>query len=328
MDILIKLLIFLAASLSLTGCYVDFEPDIESTPVLCMNSLIKPSEPVRVELTRTWRWDEGPAKDRDITVTDAEVTLTVNGGAYTETLRHESEAWVADYLPSPGDMIELSAVSEKYGPATASVTVPMPVAIDSVSVRVSNFSRKPGSSACRFDLALLIYFTDPADAQNQYEFDVSSSQYIHDLETDALTYVGGYWLITDREPLFTEHVSALESTAAATSGYTIFSDRQISGKTYPLNIGIEDVTYDYYNPIDDPDIKPGYFNLTLSAVSRSYYDHVISVWVANDGVAGALGSVGLGEAVFPASNVSTRAGVVAATAPVTWKLDLETISNK
>ena len=44
----------------------------------------------------------------------------------------------------------------------------------------------------------------------------------------------------------------------------------------------------------------------------TYYKHVISVWEANDAIVGSLGGVGLGPAVYPYSNVSTKAGVVAA----------------
>lgn len=55
--------------------------------------------------------------------------------------------------------------------------------------------------------------------------------------------------------------------------------------------------------------------LTLATISKSYYDHVISVWVANDGIAGTLGSVGLGDPIFASSNVSTEAGVISAQSP-------------
>ena len=43
----------------LTGCYQDFEPDLKSTPVVCINSNIIAGQPVTADVTRTWRYSEG-----------------------------------------------------------------------------------------------------------------------------------------------------------------------------------------------------------------------------------------------------------------------------
>ncbi len=49
---------------------------------------------------------------------------------------------------------------------------------------------------------------------------------------------------------------------------------------------------------------------------------MLSFWAATEGISGALGGVGLGDAVFEFSNVSTGAGIVAAQAKSTFELDV------
>ena len=122
------------------------------------------------------------------------------------------------------------------------------------------------------------------------------------------------WVDFTKEPLVSEHVSALESIFADTYGYTIFSDRQISGKTYPLHIIVDIAQFWYYNPEDIQAPKDFSLSVNLLHLSRDYYNHVLSVWECNDGIVGSLGSIGLGESVPAHSNVSTRAGIVAADA--------------
>ena len=73
------LLLISALAMSLPSCYENFEPDIESVPVLCMNSEITPGDSINVFLTRTWCWSEGRDESLDLDVTDADVRLIVNG---------------------------------------------------------------------------------------------------------------------------------------------------------------------------------------------------------------------------------------------------------
>ena len=119
MAVLRKYLVILAVVSVVTGCYSNFEPDIKSTPVLCMNSLLVPGEPLTVSLTRTWRWSEGsPDYDLDIIVRDAEITYTVNGSEIG-TLTFDNKKYRADYIPEPGDHVVLSARSDRYDAPTA-----------------------------------------------------------------------------------------------------------------------------------------------------------------------------------------------------------------
>lgn len=229
----------------------------------------------------------------------------------------------AEYIPKCGDRIRLEAESEEYGSAWAEATVPQTVEIDSVDYTVSNFHDRNTtlSEFYLFDMNLSVWFSDPGNDTNYYMFETSSSYYFKGTDADGIEYEESvnFSDVTD-DPLFTEHVSAIDHVLAETSGYSLFSDRQISGKRYPLHVRLEGVSYQIDNRSATPDMENSYISLILYSISPSYYSHVISVWAANDGIVGALGDVGLAEPVFAASNVSTGAGVVSASTKYEYKL--------
>lgn len=339
-----------------TGCYSDFEPDIKSTPVVCMNTLITEGEKIIVSVTRTWRWSEGDVNNFyeedgiDLGIYNAEVKLFVNG-EYKETLKLKTyehinpyyttypwvssgnggnyKAYEADYIPVAGDLIRLEAKSEQYGEAFGEVVIPQSVEIKNVNYEVNQFqlSEYEETSIYHFNLNATVRFTDPDSTVDYYMFKTSSSGYNFQHNDEEGLRWGNYVMFYDRsdEPLFTEHVSALDHIFSDTFGYSFFTDRQISGKTYPLHVYLENVTYTISDPFNDPSVRDGYLKFVLYSISKSYYDHVISVWVENDAIIGSLGSIGLGEPVFSSSNVSTGAGVIAAASKYEYILPLNPI---
>lgn len=346
MDFLNKLIFSFLLAMVLSSCYEDFEPDIQSTPVLCMNSLISPGDTIRVKLSRTWRWSEGRVGDSscpsgiDVNVYGAELVLFVNG-VYKEKLREINEdcaggdinaqlfpyygsyyvkgrkEYVAEYIPRVGDVLRLEAFSDEYGYASAEVTVPSPVAIDKIEYEISNFMHfdYDESDSFSFDMNLMIWFTDNYDSTDYYKFGVTSSGMEKGDAGDIEYFETLSFRDVSREPLFSEHVSVLESVLFSTMAYNIFSDRQISGKSYPLHIRLEDVSYKIKNGALIPGKEESRFIFNLSVISPEYYRHVIATWTAEEGSLGQLGSVGLAQPVFAFSNVSSGAGVVAAQAP-------------
>ncbi len=122
------------------------------------------------------------------------------------------------------------------------------------------------------------------------------------------------------EPIFSEHLSALELIDGAGYGYTMFSDLQFSGRTYPLHIVMT-----LEHSVDDKDIEElwhSVLNLKVSTLSDSYYNHLMTLWQFDEGLSGMLAEAGLGAPVNGYSNVSTRAGVIAARNVVTIPIDL------
>ena len=336
MAILKKTYLFLmltALATGMTSCYTEFDPKIDSKPVLCMNSTITPGDSITLFLTRTWSWTEGEEEKLDLYVRDAEVRLTVNG-EFKETLTPTKvilnpgflpeyrECYRSAYLPASGDVIRLEATSMQYGEASAEVTVPYPVPIDRIEPQVQTciaYGDTNGFPAvadtCEFILRfkLLAYFTDPSESTDYYDLSAGYSPF-SDFNGEAIAHPGYSYTYIDfsGEPLLTEHVSVLESVTADTYGYSIFSDRQINGRTYPLRMTVSDYTFYYWNPLDLPGPKETGITVRLRHINQAYYKHVISVWEANDAILGALGGVGLASPVYPWSNVSTGAGVVAA----------------
>lgn len=326
--------------LLLTGCYSEFDPDVKSEPVLCMNSLVTPGEQIEVSLTRTWRWNEGNERELDLSVKDAEVSLYVND-RFIENLvlskrtvgsgmlQKEEDVYVAKYIPSIGENVKFVAHSKEYGDATAEVVIPDAPTLEGIDSQILNLKdalsegSTPDNFRYVFSLSLKIWLKDNPDNTDWYRFDWSRSPNYLDNKYNSVMWVESYVVDTSIEPLFSEHVGALDLSGAETSGYTIFTDRQISGISYPLHIVFSDIAYHKRIGSNPQSIPSGEFYFKVESISRSYYDHVLSVWVANDGIVGALGSVGLGDAVFASSNVSTGAGVVAARSVSSITLNLD-----
>lgn len=311
-----------------TSCYTDFEPDIESSPVVCLNSVAHAGDTLRVNVTRTWRWSEGlPDETIDIYIPDATVDITVNGDKlpqpryvrlpYTDYYRPDpGYTYMTDYVVRPGDEIKIHASTSKYGDAYGETNVPEGIKIDKCETILNKrkVERRGNSTIYSGDATVLLYFTDPADEVNYYMLSTMmnfrpgpDNRYLH----TTLSY--NY----DNEPLFAEQITPLDEDA---NGYTIFTDRQISGKTYALHMVLEDISYEITN--DDPSTNPSYVEFSLDELSETYYKHVLSVWTANDGLSGTLGGIGLGDHVWELSNVSTGAGVIVSSSSGKWKLPL------
>lgn len=126
-------------------------------------------------------------------------------------------------------------------------------------------------------------------------------------------------LLYDLEPIFSEHISIFDSFMGASSyGFTFFTDRQFSGKTYTLNLQFDNCSYvglDSYMPEAELSLK-------LYSISQSYYNWVNYLWQRDDGTLSGLGDYGFGNPIWGYSNVSSGAGVVAAQAVSVCKIDL------
>ncbi len=343
-----------ASAILLTGCYTYFEPDIKSTPVVCINSLLTAGEKIKVELSRTWRYGEGnPKVDLDISLKNAEVYLYVNDELQEklELTYYEEEDtywqwgshfngldcyYAANYIPSSGDKIRIYAVDKKYGEAEAEVTIPYPIEIEDLKTNITKFDYSYNDMqeaySADFDMVLSVMFTDPASISNYYSFDMQTEdviriktedEYIH-YNSESIRLTPDY----EFEPLFSEHISPLETIITDAYGlYTFFSDRQISGKQYSLVIPVSGrYRCDLKGgPAKDQSLS---VNIDLSHISTDYYKFLLSFWAATEGISGALGGVGLGDAVFEYSNVSSGAGIVSAQAKSTYELDIRKLISE
>lgn len=328
MAILRKILIYILPFM-MTGCYEDFTPDIDVTPVLCINSMITAGEPVEVDVSRTWLYTDVQS-EADHSVKDATVSVYANG-----------ELVDGDYLPREGDCIRIVADSPTYGHAEGEVTVP-----HAVSVRISRWipdhiTYTPETYApeevdgyemigfLSFDLSVELEITDDPADENYFRLSFDSffpKQIVYDdgiLAENTSWCVFSVWSYDYQdEPIFKEHIGILESVMGADSyGFTFFTDRQFAGSTYPLHLRYQNCSYYVRSPKWNPELLDCGLNLTLQTVSQSCYNWANYLWQREDGLYADLGDIGMSDPMHGYSNVSTGAGIIAARAITTCTIN-------
>lgn len=326
MAILRLILLILTATL-LTGCYEDFNPDIETKPVLCLNSLITAGEPIDVRVSRTWMFNEDRSKENH-EVSDARITILVNEKVVDST-----------YLPKEGDKIRIIAESPAYGSATAEVVVPHSTPIGNVKVTPLVTDLWKGDQDFYHDLLADITFNlniemeinDPPGTDNYYQFNYNwFSPSSSDNPDDNMTpyyhttfYMGQ--LKTNSEPIFQEHIGVLETVTGNGDDidFLFFTNRQFSGKSYTLHLNFTGCGCIIKAPENDESFLECGVNLYLISVSKSYYSWEVYKWNVDVGIIGDLSNIGLAESKWGYSNVSTGAGVVAAQTISQFTIDLK-----
>lgn len=343
---IIRMLCIVAIILPLQSCYSDFDPKLNSDPVLCMNSVLETGSPVKVNLSHTYNWEESfnpymtvnPSDYDKVSVTDAEISLYINGVlkdvmTYTaKTGASSSEiiesGYYSDYCPAEGDEVKLIAVSKKYGEAEATVVMPERVEIEDIDVTTTSMKKAASTyfTNFHFNQNFSVWFTDPAETVNYYRIlvepvnpaPVPTGQW-HETwggEMYEVKYASSlsYWNINNEsEPLFSEHADLLDIMFETTSIYfTVFSDKSIPGKRYPISLRLENANLNICNPKNIESLYDVKLRFSFYSISESYYNWFIYSWYNSDSIQGSLTEIGFAEAMMPPSNVSTNAGIVAA----------------
>lgn len=291
----------------LAGCYEDFNPEIDTKPVLCLNSLITAGKPIDVQVTHTWIFNDEKS-ERNHDVPDASVVIFANEGIVPP-----------DYLPKEGDRIRIVADSPTYGTATAEVVVPYATPIGKVRVSpvVKNiwkgeddFFHYEMFADITFNLNVEMDVNDPAGTDNYYHF--GYNWFGTDTDGSPTLSVGQFEY--NSEPIFKEHIGVFETVMGndEDASFEFFSDRQFAGKTYTLHLNFSDAFYRVNSQIYDESLLDCGLNLCLNTVSQSYYNWAVYKWNVDEGITGDLSDLGLAESRWGYSNVSTGAGVVAA----------------
>ncbi|MDE5567484.1 MAG: DUF4249 domain-containing protein [Muribaculaceae bacterium] len=313
-------------AIALVGCYEDFTPKIDVTPVLCVNSMITAGEPVAVEVTKSFLFtDENEPHDVD----DAVITIFANGERVGD-----------DYIPQEGDIVRIEAVSSTYGEAWGEVRVPRAVPVKSVSFTptVTDSSVSENGEMIgyiSFNLDVELNFRDAPDIENYYKFDYATItprpeanvEVGEDGEIIWMEYPNVWFSVgsldSEREPIFGEHIGAFDEVMGGDSyGFTFFTDRQFSGKDYTLHLVFTSCRYDVYSQKWQPGLLDCEMTLILSTISDSYYNWANYRWQSEQGVVGGLGEFGLADPIWGYSNVSTGAGIIAAGSSCNYKLSL------
>lgn len=317
MAILRFIILILTATL-LTGCYEDFNPEIDTKPVLCLNSLITSGEPIVVDVTHTWMFNDEKS-ERNHDVKDAVVTILANKKIVSP-----------DYLPKEGDKIRIVAESPTYGTATAEVIVPYATPIGKVNVSPMVTDIWEGEedlfhyemlADITFNLNIEMDVNDPAGTDNYYQFGYDWSGQAAD--GSPTLSIGKFEY--NSEPIFKEHVGVFETAMGndEDTGFVFFSDRQFSGKTYTLHLNFSDNVFRVESQDYNESLLDCRVNLYLVTVSQSYYNWAVYKWNVDEGITGELSDIGLAESKWGYSNVSTGAGVVAAQSSSRFTINLK-----
>lgn len=325
MDIL-KKIILLASPLLLTECYEDFDPNIDTTPVLCLNSLIKAGEPIDVNITRTWIYTDAAAA-KDHSVDDASFQIFANGNPVDNS-----------YIPHEGDHIRLLARSRKYGSAEAEVTVPVASQISSLDFtpRVTDFwaTHTQGwglTATMYFDVKINFGIADNNSTTNYYLLEYKSFSNSHPTDYDdplnfyqkypqVSTFSPGQFETSD--PVFYEQVSAFEEVMNGAYYDVYFSNRLINKETNDVEFGFSACKFaltGWNGQLEEFDCG---WDFTLYFISESLYNWAAYIEQKNGFVFGDMGDWGLSDPIWGYSNVSTGAGVVAAQSSATITLNL------
>lgn len=302
----------------LTGCYEDFNPGMDTKPVVCLNSLITAGEPIEVEVTHTWMFNDEKSESNH-EVNDATVTILVNDRIVG-----------SDYLPKEGDKIRIEAESPTYGTATAEVMVPYATPVGNVKISPAvtdiwkgdmDFFHYEMLADIIFNLNVEMDVNDPAETDNYYQF--GYSWFGSDTDGSPTLSIGQFEY--NSEPIFKEHVGVFETVMGndEDTDFAFFSDRQFSGGTYTLHLNFSNNSFHIKSQEYDESLLECGVNLYLTTVSKSYYNWAVYKWNVDEGISGDLSDIGLAESKWGYSNVSTGAGVVAAQSSSKFTVDLK-----
>lgn len=321
---LLKKIIYLLPVILLTGCYEEYELDVNPDPVLCINSLILPDEAADVQVSRTWLYTDVEAW-KNHGVDDATVSINVNG-----------ENVGRDYIMKEGDRVKISADSKRYGHAEGETTLPVAVRFSEVKftpeLKYILVSAYTGSLYADITLDMLIEATidDPGDLRNYYQ-----------TELDTKTPTGGTppweepdvthpqsWMSTGQldynaEPIFSEHISLIETvTGEELSNETFFTDKRFDGGKYTLRLRYKDASIHINEKNDNAERLDFKYILKLGTLSESYYNRINYDWQVENGLIADVADWGFGDAIWGYSNVTTGAGVVAGMSESEYVIEL------
>lgn len=337
---ILKNIIFIASAIALTGCYTDFTPVVDDKPVLCLNALCTPGEPVEIEISRTWLYTDVESAVNH-KVDDARVTVRANGQVVDE-----------NYCPEAGDRVTIDVVSERFGEASAEVTVPGPPEIKKISyqtdirrIGMNRWKDEDGPTGdsiiteiqIDFDIVVRLEVEDRSTERQYYQlnaYQLYDGNMISDYFYNSNIFISPGRLNFEKESIFSEILGTIDGLNEASIGhFSYFTNRSFSPGSYTLNLNYDDFSL-LFRDISlesDPDALVerliGYadfeFVLDLSRVSESIYNRAYYLWQAEEGSLNDLASIGLADPMGAYSNVSTRAGVVGAKNSRVEKINLK-----
>lgn len=251
------LLVLLIATGLFTACEKMIDIDIENMqPHLVVDALGSTDEPLTVVLTESrpvfgiHRSDEGFPR-----VTDAIVTLTVNGAAPVSANR-DSNCYTLPYTPQAGDSLALRIERPGHAPATASTIVPFAPTVGPIEQPATTINSEYSNEVITFSIPL----SDPEASTDYYYItmhrtDTIICTYLNSDSTIVAidtTYNTSKWFECHDQLVVTDVdvLSMIDQMGAPTyyGEMLLFRDERFNGQSH--NIQISDYFY-----VDDYSVR-------------------------------------------------------------------------
>ncbi len=333
---ILKKLYILVFPLILTSCYEDFNPKIDTDPVLCLNSLITAGNPIEVRVSHTWLYTDDDGRN-DHSVSDARIDIFANG-----------ELVEADYIPQEGDRIRIHASSLKYGEAEAEVTVPVATRVSDTdfTVKIDDiwmlWTEGWGLNAkIEFGIRMLMDLADNGDTDDFHRltyqtfsgdvimtdgYDSDTSRQNYGRTTYSSNLSEGQFEALD--PVFYEFTDPFEDVMYGSYYTMFFSDRLFNGTAKTLTFGFSPCFFTLSGWKGDPEALECGWDIRLYTISESYYNWLAYSDRSSGIIFGDFEDFGMADPIWGYSNVSTGAGVVAAQSSVDVRVDLKNVLKK
>lgn len=247
--------------LLLVGCEKQIDIDIEDLESqVVVQSQGEAGVPLAVSLTYS-RPTFGSfyvyyGEDYFQSVTDATVTLSVNGGA-SETATRDGGTYTFTHMPQPGEELELAISVPGKDEVKASATVPLPAQVGDITV--STVTELPDIDGnADVNISVFVPLTDRASSDDYYSIMMTrydTTIYTYYDEADAVSFYDTViyerdWfecqdqlLVNDMDP-----VDAIEGMSIPTfyGSEMLFTDAYINGTTHSIELRTYADIY-YYN---------------------------------------------------------------------------------
>lgn len=318
-------------TLFLPSCYKEIDLrdyyNQETENILVLNSLINPDSVIKVSATRLFFF-AGNYKEPDY-VKDLEIELWVNnkskGNLFFNSMNNLYESTL---YPNEGDSITIRT-NYKGNEVTSTDVVPYKVTIDTIQTKVEGPMRI--STDHDYMVTYQLTFKDQPKEQNFYFLHYDA------VESDPYSYYMGERVYKD-EFVFQQLARQVNDKISGWEPYSPtglpFSDRGIDGKTYTLTVKeILSGNYGggYQGEFGTRDKGPMKRKIVLYAISKSYYNYLISILSNNSdnaGLHGGLIDLGLVEPFKIYSNIKGGTGVLAGYVLDKQIIELDIQSNR
>lgn len=300
-----SIFMFLFVLLSLTSCYrdIDFDShrDEEIANMLTLNSLVNPDSTVSVSATRPYFFtDEHSGR---VPVAGLDLQLWVDG-VLSERMDYDvaKGLYRSTHRPAEGERLEIRT-EHRGNPIAATDVVPRRVEIEDIRIERQGPIHIYWDKDYRFTYR--ITFTDLPGEENYYflQYDATSLHSGVPMGQRDFTH----------EYVFQKLAQEINGTLPGWEPYTPyglpFSDRGIDGERHTLvvkevvqNSGLDLTRFDKMHR-----------KFQLYAISKAYYDYLVSILYNkdDDSVHGGLIDIGIADPVKYFSNVEGGVGIFA-----------------